>query len=85
MPKKTKKENANEPSKGSRIYIGKPLAGLPQFTIFKGGELPPHVLAMAKNNADILGLIVPLNELQQARKDMHTKGHILNYYYSKQN
>lgn len=64
------------------IYIGKSLPGLSQFTVFKDGILPAHVVDMASKNISIAGLIVPLNELQEARKNMLVKGHILHKYYT---
>lgn len=86
MAKKTKSENgATQPKKGATIYIGKPLLGLPRFTVFVDGYLPPHIAEMAKEDETILGLTVPIAELQEAKQNMLVKGHILNYYYNKQN
>lgn len=84
MAKKTKKENTIKAKAETTIYIGKPLHGLPQYTIFKHGVLPPHIKEIANGNDSVLGLIVPVKELQEARKNMLVKGHVLNYYYSKQ-
>ena len=42
--------------------------------------MPAHVEQMVKENERIRGLIVPVNELQTARKNMQTKGHVLNFY-----
>ena len=81
MAKKTKKETTIKANAEATIYIGKPLLGLPQYTIFKEGIIPPHIAEMIKNNEAIKGLIVPVKELQEARKNMHIKGHILNHYY----
>lgn len=66
------------------IYIGKTVYGLSYGTIFKGGVLPPHVADLAKKDAIIKGLIVPVTELQTARQNMRVKGHILNAYANKQ-
>ena len=62
------------------IYIGRSLPGLPQYTVFEGGQLPAHVAEMVEANLTIGHLIVPLEGLQMARDGMQTKGHILNTY-----
>lgn len=76
----TVKENVRE----STVYIGKSLPVLSQYTIFKGGKLPAYVEELAAKDTTIAGLIVPVSQLQEARKNMHVKGHILNYYINKQ-
>lgn len=58
----------------STVYVGKALPGLPRFTVFKGGKLPPHVERMLGDNASLTDLIVPVGELQQARADLQTRG-----------
>lgn len=89
MAKKTSKTETEEAvvstakKTENTVYIGKSINGLPQYTIFKNGELPPHIEAMADDT--IKGLIVPVSELQEARKNVHKKGHILNFYLNKQN
>lgn len=70
--KKTKPE--------SLIYIGPSMPGLTRHMIFIDGVKPSHVSQMIAQNHHIDGLIVPVSELQQARKDMLTKGHILNFH-----
>lgn len=82
MAKKVKKENT---VREATVYIGKPLRGLPRYTVFVDGKLPPHVEVMAANDKAVAGLIVPVSELQDARKNVLVKGHILNYYINKQN
>jgi hypothetical protein len=67
------------------VYIGKSLPILPQYTVFKGGKLPAYVEELTAKDETVAGLIVPVSELQEARKNMHVKGHILNYYFNKQN
>lgn len=62
------------------IYIGRSLVGLPANTIFKGGALPPHVAEMAQKNPHIAALIVPVGDLQESRKNIAKKGHILNFH-----
>ena len=62
------------------VYIGRTIPGLSRYTVFQAGRLPSHVEQMANENERIRGLIVPVKELQTARKNMLTKGHILNFY-----
>ncbi len=64
------------------IYIGRSLPGLSQYTVFKDGQLPAHVAQMASHNKNLAGLIVPISTLQEARKNVTVKGHILNFYAS---
>lgn len=80
MAKKEKKEVRKE----HRIYIGKTLPGLSRYTVFKDGVLPEYVAKMAAESEVISGLIVPVSVLQEARKNIKTKGHILNYYANQQ-
>ena len=93
MAKKTKKqkdttaesvEQVAATVKPTTVYIGKTVYGLSYGTIFKGGVLPPHVAELAKKDATIKGLIVPVTELQTARQNMRKKGHILHVYANKQ-
>lgn len=91
MSKKTKSEVKIEEKKvvntpkESTIYIGRSLPGLSRYTVFKGGQLPPHVAKLADDNKSVAGLIVPVSGLQEARKNMQIKGHILNVYLTQQN
>lgn len=78
-------EVEKEVTRESTVYIGKSLPLLQQYTVFKGGKLPAYVEELAANDNTIAGLIVPVSELQEARKNMRVKGHILNYYFNKQN
>lgn len=73
MAKKIKKSE-------TKVYIGKSLRGLPQYTVFAGGELPPHIAEMAAKNEAIKGLIVPISRLSEARKDVKIQGNLLNHY-----
>lgn len=66
--------------KKTTIYIGTSLKGLPQYTMFKYGELPTYIKQMTEQNEAILGLIVPLDNLQEARINVKKKGHVLNHY-----
>lgn len=86
MAKKNKSESeVKQTKRGATIYIGKALLGLPRFTVFVDGYLPPHIAEMAKEDETILGLTVPIAELQEAKQNMLVKGHILNHWYNKQN
>ena len=73
MAKKIKKSE-------TKVYIGKSLRGLPQYTVFAGGELPPHIAEMAAKNEAIAGLMVPISRLSEARKNIKIQGHLLNHY-----
>ena len=73
-----------EITRETTVYIGKSLPILPTNTVFKGGKLPPYVEELVAKDETIAGLIVPVSQLQEARKNMHVKGHILNYYFNKQ-
>lgn len=65
-----------------RIYIGPTLPGLKSYTVFSG-VLPSPVAEMAANNESISGLIVPVEELQEARKNIRKRGHVLNVYLNR--
>ena len=78
--KKEEKKAVNE----STVYIGRSLPGLPKNTVFKGGQLPSYVAELADRDESVAGLIVPVSALQEARKNIQTKGHILNVYLTKQ-
>lgn len=67
----------------STIYIGRSFPGLQQYTVFKGGAMPAYIAEMVEKNKNIAGLIVPVSELQEARKNMQINGHILNSYAKK--
>lgn len=62
------------------VYIGPSLPGLAQYTVFRHGQRPPHVRAMIEANDVIAQMIVPVTELQYARAQINTPGHILNFY-----
>lgn len=69
--------------KATSVYIGRSLPGLQQYTVFPDGKLPGHIAEMAAQNEAVAGLIVPVDELAEARKNVRVKGHILNLYASK--
>ena len=75
-------KKATKKTPETRIYIGPTLLGLPQYMVFKNGQKPLHVEQMINDNPSIANLIVPITGLQEARKNMQTKGHILNRYAS---
>ena len=75
MARKAKKKTPE-----ALVYIGRTIPGLSRYTVFQEGRLPAHVAQMAKENERLRGLIIPVKELQTARKNMQTKGHILNFY-----
>lgn len=77
-----KKKAIKYSEKPARIYIGQSIPGLSQYTVF-AGELPPHVEALVKENDAVRGLIVPVDRLQEARREMRTKGHALYIYAAK--
>lgn len=80
MTKKTKTTDKVVAVKEATSYIGKSLLGLPQYTVFKDGVLPPHIEQMCERLTAIRGLVVPVSQLQEARKNITKKGHILYVY-----
>lgn len=83
MTKKTKAADQSVVTKEATAYIGRSILGLSQYTVFKGGVLPPHIVEMCEKLTAIRGLIVPVSQLQEARKNINKKGHIL-YFYARQ-
>lgn len=75
MAKKTEKKIPE-----TLIYIGKALPGLPRYTVFKNGQIPDHIKQITIESPHIAGLIVPISRLQESRKNMLTKGHILHFH-----
>lgn len=70
MAKKVRRIKLAEPT----VYIGPALPGLPQYTLFLGGEMPGHVKELVEKQPAILGLIVSAKDLQAARNRMKKKG-----------
>lgn len=68
----------------ARIYVGPslPKGVLARFTAFSDG-VPPHVAELMEKSSALKGLLVPVARLSQARKDVETKGTLLNLYASK--
>ncbi len=63
-----------------RVYIGPSVPGLKSYTVFSG-TLPKPIAEMAAMNDNIAGLIVPVERLQESRRDMRKRGHVLNVYF----
>jgi hypothetical protein len=64
----------------ARVYIGPSFPGLTEGTIFYS-DLPPYLKNLfSEKYPSARHLIVPVSSLQQARKDMHVQGQILNFY-----
>lgn len=70
MARKIRRIKPAEPT----VYIGPALPGLPQYTLFIGGEMPAHIKEMVEKQPALLGLIVSVNDLQAARNRMKKKG-----------
>lgn len=68
---KTKKTVAKTPvpaaKKEALIYVGPTLRGgvLSRYSVFKHGELPPHVKEIADEHKCIKSLLVPVSKLAQ--------------------
>jgi hypothetical protein len=84
MAKKPLEKSKMENRPRHTVYIGRTIPGLPRYTIFANGEMPVHIAEIVSQNEAVKGLIVPLENLQQARKDVQTNGHILNFYMKQQ-
>lgn len=67
---------------GSSIYIGSSLKNglLKQYTIFKDGIIPAYLVDLFNGNDALRGLVVSVDDLQEAKKAMQKKGTILNLY-----
>ncbi len=65
------------------IYVGPSFLGLSTNTIFRDGldNYPPHVAVMIEKNPAIRGLMVPIEEAQQARANVRKQGNILNTFF----
>lgn len=66
----------------STVYVGRSILGLPQYTVFKGGELPAHVRQIAEEYEGLTRLIVPISKLQSARADVGKKGTAMHLFYN---
>ena len=76
----SKKKTAVQTTQPKVIYIGPSIRGLNSYSVFKKGEYPLPVSELIKKFPNITGLMIPISELQEARKDLTKKGHILNYH-----
>ena len=65
-----------------RVYIGPSIPGLKSYTVFSGA-LPVPVAEMAAKNENVAGLIVPVEKLQESRRNIRKHGHVLNVYLNK--
>lgn len=73
-------ELINGKKRGAVVYIGPSLKGLVKHSVFLSGDYTAPVKSLIEQYPNIEHLIVPIEGLQQARKDMLRKGHILNFY-----
>lgn len=65
-----------------RVYIGPSISGLKSYTVFSGA-LPKPIAEMAAMNDNIAGLIIPVERLQESRRNLQKRGHVLNVYFNK--
>ena len=79
MAAKVTKKTVKKPSE-ALVYIGPSMTGLPSNTVFLKGRLPAYVAEMAANNIHLAALLVPVSDLQRARRNVVEKGHILNFH-----
>ena len=79
MASKRKKAEAKA---GPVVYVGPTLPNglLGRFTVFGSSECLPHVRELMDKSPALRGLIVPISQLNQARKDVETQGNLLNLY-----
>ena len=83
MGKEKKSVSIPKPAQKPKMYIGRSLPGLAQYTVFSG-EIPQYVAAMAEKSPEILGLIVEIDKVQEARQKVQEKGSLLNQLYKGQ-
>lgn len=62
------------------VYIGPAFHGLASYSVFAKGRYPFPVQELIKERPHIVDLMVPISELQNARKNIKKQGHILHYY-----
>lgn len=62
------------------IYVGPSIRGLNSYSVFEKARYPSPVADLILKHPHISGLIVPISELQEARKNLTKKGHILNFH-----
>lgn len=65
-----------------RIYIGPSIPGLKRYTVFSDA-LPKPIAELAAMNDNVAGLIIPIEKLQESRRDTRKRGHVLNVYFHK--
>lgn len=76
----SKKKTEVEVAQPKVIYIGPAFLGLNSYSVFWKGNYPAPVTELLKKYPHISGLMVPISELQEARKNLTKKGHILNFH-----
>lgn len=76
----SKKKIVVESTQPKVIYIGPSLRGLNSCSVFEKGTYPIPVAELIKKYPHISGLMVPVTGLQEARKNLTKKGHILNFH-----
>lgn len=76
----SKKKTVVETTQLKVIYIGPSIRGLNSYSVFEKEKFSFPVSELIKKYPNITGLMVPISELQEARKNLSKKGHILNYH-----
>jgi hypothetical protein len=76
----SKKKAVVETPQPKVIYIGPSIRGLNSYSVFEKGKYPAPVAELIRKFPSISGLIIPISGLQEARKNLTIKGHILNFY-----
>ena len=76
----SKKKPVVEATQPKVIYVGPSIKGLNSYSVFEKGKYLLPVSELIKQYPNITGLMVPISELQEARKNLTKKGHILNYH-----
>lgn len=76
----SKKKIVVETTQPKVIYIGPSIRGLNSYSVFERGKYPLPVSELIKKYPSISGLMVLISEVQEARKNLSKKGHILNYH-----
>lgn len=65
------KKNETEQATGSVVYCGPAILGVAnQFTVYNGG-IPAHLADAIKEKPVLEGLVVPLDQLPEVRRQFH--------------
>ncbi len=71
----------DESGTGAKMYLGPTFFGIVQKgTVFSGG-LPPKVAALVKGHPFLGGLMVPVDQLTEARKELKKAGSQMEMIY----